>query len=167
MMHIDTTMEIVTLEALEVNEADGVLAILATAATADAPDEVQRRDETSHEWHVIPRVAGATAPGGVALRERHLYEAGEYRVVSSTRDRKQRREFFFRIDDMGKHAVKIQIMPGSAKATWIMGNYDPVKIDGALTTIHIDNGRIASIEAGEGQSQRRLTAWEQLDSDAL
>jgi len=167
MMHIDTTMEVVTLEALEVNEAEGVLAVLATAATADASDEVYRRDETSHEEHIISSVAGAKAPGGVALRERHLYEAGEYRVVSSTRDRKLRRQFLFKIDEMGRHCARIQILPGSASATWIIGDYDPVRFDGTLITIHIDNGRVASIEAGEGHSQRRLTAWEQLDNDAL
>ncbi len=167
MMHIDVTMEIVTLEALDVAEIDGVIAVFATASSNVGTNSVQRKDETSGEWHDIPFAAGARSPGGIVLHERHIYEPGEYRLTSAMRKGKVMRAFLITLELLGAKQLKVGILADSTPATWIMGNYDPLKIDGTRVTIHVDNGQIASIEAGEGKDQRRPTAWAHLGDDDL
>lgn len=165
MIHIDFMSDVVAMEALDQADAEDVLAVFNTASSSQGACFITRKDDASGEWVDVPITVGARSSGGVSFRERHVSQTGEYRIISWTRQGKGPRGFHLRLDSFGKGKLRVTIYPDSARCTWIIADYDPVKSDGKQVIVDLDDYQIASIDTGDDSTQRRPTAWEQLGDD--
>ncbi len=168
MILIDMTTEVITLEPLE-DSATGVLAEFMTCATSTVSDVVRWKNPVNI-WEMLAPTSGARSPEGF-LREYQARHSGTYLLVSATRGRgKTVHTLNLHLEEEGPNQLKLTILPGSSAATWIVGDLDPCKFGETqavqtYASIRIENGRIASVQTGDEQAQKRPTIWDRLEDD--